>query len=209
VLVSGGGTNLQAIMNAVAAGQIPVEIACVISDKPGVFGLERARRAGIATREVPFAEFGTRAEFDNELARVLAAVAPDFIALAGYMRIIDSATVTRYAGQMLNIHPSLLPAYPGLHTYARALAAGEHWHGTTVHFVTPELDAGPGIVQYRVPVTAADTEQTLQEKVQRGEYRIYPRALQWLVTGRVRLVAGQVIKDGSPLQSPVIVEAVT
>jgi len=209
VLLSGSGTNLQAILNAVDAGQLDVDVACVISDQPDAFGLERARRAGIAAQNVPFKAFGTRAGFDRELAQVLAEVAPDCIALAGYMRIIDAATVTRYQGKMLNIHPSLLPAYPGLRTYARALAAGEQWHGTTVHFVTPELDAGPAILQYRVAIDAADTEQTLTEKVQLGEYQIYPRALQWLATGRVQLLAGQVVLDGSPLAAPLIVEAET
>lgn len=209
VLVSGSGSNLQAILDAVAAGDLGVEVCCVISDNPRAFGLERARNASIPAQAVPFKSFSVRAEFDRALAQVLAAVDPDYIALAGYMRIIDSDTVMRYQGRLLNIHPSLLPAYPGLHTYARALAAGERWHGTTVHFVIPELDAGPGILQYRVPVAATDTEQTLRTKVQEGEYQIYPRALQWLAEGRVTLVGGQALIEGAPLPTPIIMEAGT
>jgi len=207
VLVSGSGTNLQAMLEAVEQGTLDAEICAVVTDNPAAFGLERARRAGISAHAIPFNAFARRSDFDTELGQMLSTIAPDYIALAGYMRIMATTTVECYAGRMLNIHPSLLPAYPGLHTYTRALAAGERWHGTTVHFVIPELDAGPGIIQYRVPVLPDDTEQTLQKRVQSGEYQIYPRGLQWLVSGRIRLDHARPLLDGQPLSTPVIVEA--
>ena len=206
VMVSGSGTNLQAIIDAIAAGTVRATISAVISDVPDAFGLERAAGAGIATRVVNFRSFEDRSEFDAALERELDDLKPDLIVLAGYMRIIADRTVIRFAGRMLNVHPSLLPAYPGLHTYRRALEAGESSHGTTVHFVIPELDAGPAIVQYRVAVRPDETEQSLRERVQQGEYRIYPLAIGWIAEGRVRCKEGRVMMDDKPLQHPVIVD---
>jgi len=205
VLVSGSGTNLQAIMDAVAAGKLDVRIAAVISDNPEAFGLDRAREAGIPAIAIDFRACADRATYDRQLQRQLADIGPDLVVLAGYMRIIADATVEQYAGRMLNVHPSLLPAYPGLHTYRRALEAGETWHGTTVHFVIPELDAGPPLLQYRVHIRPNETEQSLRERVQRGEYLIYPRAIAWIAAGRARMVDGVVLMDGQPLTQPEVV----
>lgn len=205
-MVSGSGTNLQAIIDAIAAGVLNARLRAVVSDVPAAYGLERAKAAGIATRVVDYRSFAARSDFDAALEREIVALAPDIIVLAGYMRIIADATVNRFAGRMLNIHPSLLPAYPGLHTHRRVLEAGERRHGTTVHFVIPELDAGPAIVQYRIAIRHDDTEQTLRERVQQGEYLVYPQALGWLADGRVSWADGQVYMDGRPLPAPVIVD---
>ena len=146
VLVSGSGTNLQAILDATAEGRLDINIVGVISDRPEAFGLQRAVAADIPAIPVDFKSYETRTHYDKQLDRELASLAPDLVVLAGYMRILPAATVNQFRGRMLNIHPSLLPAYTGLDTYARVLEAGEEWHGTTVHFVTPELDSGPGIL---------------------------------------------------------------
>lgn len=206
VMISGGGTNLQAIINETLAGQVPIELCAVISDRPGVLGLERAERAGIPTRVVDYREFGERAAAERELATTLGDLAPEMIVLAGFMRILPTAIVEAHTGRMLNIHPSLLPKYRGLDTYRRAIAAGDRWHGTTVHFVIPELDAGPSIIQYRVAINADETETSLQARVQQGEYLIYPRAVGWLASGRLSLRGDEVWLDGLPLEEPVIVD---
>jgi phosphoribosylglycinamide formyltransferase-1 len=206
VMISGSGTNLQAIINATAAKKLPVELVAVVSDNPDAYGLQRATNAGIPTRVIDYTEFARRSEFDTELGHQLAAAKPDLIVLAGYMRIIADATVNDYSGRMINVHPSLLPAYPGLHTYRRVLEAGEQWHGTTVHYVTPELDAGPPLLQYRVKIAATDTEQSLRERVQQGEHLIYPLAIQWIAQGKVQWRDGQALCDGEALERPQLIE---
>jgi phosphoribosylglycinamide formyltransferase-1 len=206
VLISGSGTNLQAIIDAIATDNLPAELIAVLSDRPEAFGLQRAAAAGIRTIALNYKDFARREDYDQKLASELAALQPDLIVLAGYMRILPDATVNTYAGRMLNVHPSLLPAYPGLHTFARALAAGERHHGATVHFVIPELDAGPAIIQYRVSVRPDDTEATLRSRVQAGEYRIYPQAIRWIAEGRVDLQSNKVLLDGKPLPGPIIVD---
>jgi len=205
VLVSGSGTNLQAIINAIDNGTLPIELVGVVSDRPEAFGLQRARDAGIEAIAVDFRAAASRAEYNRRLDDELARLNPDLIVLAGYMRILPAKTVNDFRGRMLNIHPSLLPAYPGLDTYARALAAGEQWHGTTVHFVTPELDAGPGILQYRVKILADDTEQTLRDRVQKGEYLIYPQVINWIAEGRVKFENDCVMLDGQHLKNPSVI----
>ena len=207
VLVSGSGTNLQAIIDAVRAGELPVQIAAVLSDNPDAFGLDRARECGIPAIAIDFHGCTDRATYDRQLRRQLADLNPDLVVLAGYMRILDATTVNDFAGRMLNVHPSLLPAYPGLHTYRRALEAGEELHGTTVHFVIPELDAGPPVVQYRVKVQPDDTEQSLRDRVQTGEYVIYPLAIGWIATGRLAFADGAPLLDGEPLTQPRIIDA--
>jgi phosphoribosylglycinamide formyltransferase-1 len=147
-----------------------------------------------------------RATNDAALADLLARYAPDIVVLAGFMRICTGDFVERYAGRLLNIHPSLLPAYPGLDTHRRVLEAGERWHGATVHLVTAELDAGPAIVQYRLAVAAGDTPETLSARVHVGEHIILPKAVQWLASGRLSLADGSVMLDGQRLSQPVIVE---
>lgn len=206
VLVSGGGTNLQAIIDQQACGALDISLTGVISDRPGVRALERAEAAGIPALTVDHAAFADRAGFDAELLATLERLRPEIVVLAGFMRILPGATVQRWQGRMLNVHPSLLPSYPGLHTYRRALAAGEAWHGSTVHFVTPELDAGPAIIRYRVRVLPGDTEQSLAQRVQRGEYLVYPRAIRWLASGQLALRDGRAWLDGQPLADPVTVD---
>ncbi|MAF83484.1 MAG: phosphoribosylglycinamide formyltransferase [Chromatiales bacterium] len=204
ILISGSGTNLQAIINEVRSGELEINLCAVISDRPGIQGLERAEQAGIPTRVVDYQKFEQRADADTALGRELESTAPDLVILAGFMRILPAEIVTRYRGHMLNIHPSLLPKYRGLHTYRRAIEAGDSHHGSTVHFVTAELDAGPAIVQYRVPINANETEASLAARVQQGEYLIYPRAICWFAEGRLRLYDGDVWLDNHRQTQPAI-----
>jgi phosphoribosylglycinamide formyltransferase-1 len=209
VLVSGEGSNLQALIDAASAGKLGANIVLVVSNRGAARALERARSAGIAAAHVPAARGISREAYDETLATALAAHAPDLIVLAGFMRILSPGFIERFAGRMLNIHPSLLPSYPGLDTHRRVLEAGERWHGATVHFVTAELDAGPAILQYRIPVHRNDTVDTLAQRVHVGEHLILPRAVEWFATGRLRLDLGSVMLDGRPLPQPVIVEGAT
>ncbi len=204
ILVSGGGTNLQAIINETRAGQLAIHLCAVISDRPGVLSLDRAEKAGVPTHVVDYRQYPQRADADQALSGKLEALAPDLVVLAGFMRILPDELVRQYHGRMLNVHPSLLPKYRGLHTYRRAIEAGDTHHGSTVHFVTPELDAGPPIIQYRVPIHANETEASLAARVQQGEYLIYPRAIRWFADGRLRLNDGEVWLDGLPLAEPVV-----
>jgi phosphoribosylglycinamide formyltransferase-1 len=209
VLVSGSGSNLQAIMDRAREGTLSSDVVAVISDRPGVHALDRARRAGIPDVTVDYQAAGNREAFGRALDDELAAFAPDLVVLAGFMRILPGQLVDRYRGRMLNVHPSLLPKYPGLDTYRRALAAGDPWHGSTVHFVIPELDAGPAIIQYRVRVRPGDTVRSLRERVQRGEHLIYPLAIQWLAEGRVAWRDGQAWRDGVAGAAPHLVDEAT
>ena len=179
VLISGRGSNMVAIAQACATGRINASIAQVISDQSAAAGIEVARNLGLATKIVARAAFTDAAAFEEELARALDEHAPELIVFAGFMRILSPAFVTRYAGRMLNIHPSLLPQYRGLHTHRRVLAAGDAEHGASVHFVTPELDAGPIVLQSVVAVRAGDTEKTLAARVLASEHIIYPEG-DWL-----------------------------
>jgi phosphoribosylglycinamide formyltransferase-1 len=206
VLVSGNGSNLQAIIDGARAGELAVDVVGVISDRPGAYALERARAAGIEAVTVDYRAAGDRETFGRRLAAELDRLAPAAVVLAGFMRILPAAVVDRFRGRMLNVHPSLLPLYPGLDTYRRALAAGDAWHGSTVHFVVPELDAGPAILQYRVRIGPGDTEASLRQRVQRGEYLIYPRAIGWLAAGRLEQRDGKAWLDGQVLETPRIVE---
>lgn len=202
VLVSGSGSNLQAIIDAIAAGSLDARIVGVISDRPGVRALERAAAAGIPAITVDYHAMADRDAFGTALLGELQGLDPQLVVLAGFMRILPAGLVESYRGRMLNVHPSLLPLYPGLHTYRRALEAGDAWHGTTVHFVTPELDAGPAIIQYRVRIRPADTEDSLRERVQRGEHHVYPLAIQWLASGRIAFRDGIVWREGRPATGP-------
>ena len=206
VLVSGSGTNLQAIIDHAASGSLGITLTGVISDRPGVLALERARKAGIPALTVDHAQAGNSTAFQQQLGGVLAELKPELIVLAGFMRILSAELVSAWAGRMLNVHPSLLPKYPGLHTYRRALEAGDSVHGSTVHFVIPELDAGPGILQYRVRIRPEESEDSLRARVQRGEYLIYPRAIAWFAAGRLALKDGNTWLDGERLSAPVVVE---
>ena len=181
ILISGRGSNMQAILEA----RLPVRIAAVISNKPDAGGLETARSHGIPTRVVNHLDHNGREAFDAALAATIDEYAPDLVVLAGFMRILTASFVSRYTGRLLNIHPSLLPAFTGLDTHARALAEGVKIHGCTVHFVTNELDKGPIIVQAAVPVLPDDTEDTLAARVLEQEHKIYPQAVRWFAEGRL------------------------
>lgn len=207
VLVSGRGRNLQAIIDANRRGDLPVAIRAVISNRGDAQGLARAERAGIPTRVLRPRGYPDRRSFDRALAERVAEYSPDLVALAGYMRILDSVFIQRFAGKLVNIHPSLLPKHRGLETHRRALAAGDARHGATVHIVTDEMDAGPGLLQGSVAVADDDTPESLGDRVMaRVETRIYPTALDWLATGRARCVAGRIELDGETLEVPAHVD---
>ncbi len=190
ILISGRGSNMEAILRAATAERWPAQIAAVISNKPGAGGLEVARAAGIATAVVDHRDYPDRAQFDQALAAEIDRFQPDLVVLAGFMRILTEGFVAHYAGRLINIHPSLLPSFPGLHTHRQAIDAGVKFHGATVHFVTAELDHGPIIAQAVVPVQDDDDEDTLAARVLEQEHRMYPRAVRDLLEGR------RVLKDG-------------
>ncbi len=185
ILISGRGSNMEAMFKA----RLPVVIAAVISNEPAAKGLATAQSQGIATAVIPHRAFADRAAFDAALAAEIDRYQPDFIVLAGFMRVLTENFVARYSGRMVNIHPSLLPSFPGLHTHQRVLDTGVRIHGCTVHFVTPGLDSGPIIIQAAVPVMADDTEERLATRVLEQEHRIYPQAVRWLCEERVKLGA--------------------
>lgn len=202
VLVSGGGTNLQALVDAARDGRLDLDIAAVASDNPEAFGLERARRAGIATACLPRRDFPDAASFDAALARTIEGYRPDLILLAGFMRILGAPFIERFEGRILNIHPSLLPRFPGLDTHRRAIDAAERRHGCTVHFVTEELDGGPCIAQARVPVLPDDTPERLAARVLEQEHRLYPWVAGLYASGRLRYRDGAAYLDGERLDTP-------
>jgi phosphoribosylglycinamide formyltransferase 1 len=198
VVISGKGGNMAAITRAAQSGEIPIDIVGVFADRQAP-GIEIARAAGLATQILPANEYKTREEFDAALAAALAASGAEFIALAGFMRILTPTFVERFTGRLLNIHPSLLPKHKGLHTHRRALEAGDTEHGASVHFVTPELDGGPVIAQARVPILADDTPDTLSARVHAVEHMLYPRVCGWVASGRAVLRDGSAWFDGVPL----------
>jgi phosphoribosylglycinamide formyltransferase-1 len=204
ILISGRGSNLQALLEA----KLPCRIAAVISNHANAEGLNIAKAHGIPVAVVEHRNYEGRESFDTALAQTIDAFDPDIVALAGFMRILSSGFVTRYHGRLINIHPSLLPAYGGLNTHARALHDGVKIHGCTVHFVTPDLDHGPIIIQAAVPVLHDDTEQTLAVRVLNVEHRIYPQAISWLCQSQIELSSqGRVIllhrkQSGFALVSP-------
>ncbi len=201
VLISGNGSNLQAIIDACKQKKINGTLRAVFSNKADAFGLERAREAGIAAHALSASQFASREAFDRELVQEIDAYAPDVVVLAGYMRILSPAFVAHYAGRLLNIHPSLLPKYPGLNTHRQVLEIGDAEHGTSVHFVTDELDGGPVILQAKVPVFEGDSEEDVTARVQAQEHAIYPLVVSWFVDGRLAMRDGTAWLDGSPLPS--------
>lgn len=205
VLISGRGSNLQALIQDMRSGA-PYEICALISDQPQAKGLDLARQAGIPTRVLTKAEYPQRLDYDRALMAILDELAPDLIVLAGFMRILSGPFVEHYQGQLINIHPSLLPRFKGLDTHARALAAGESHHGASVHFVTEDLDAGPVLFQIQVPVLTGDNADSLAARVLRGEHRIYPLAVRWLAEGRLSWQQGPVLLNGLPLAAPILLE---
>jgi phosphoribosylglycinamide formyltransferase 1 len=200
ILISGRGSNMEAIVEACASEHWPARVAAVISNKAEATGLRFAADRGIATASVNHRQFDTREAFDAELARTIDGFAPDLVVLAGFMRILTEGFVRQFEGRMLNIHPSLLPAFPGLHTHQRAIEAGCKLAGATVHFVTPELDHGPIVVQAAVPVLADDTPDSLSARVLKQEHAVYPRAVRWFVEGSLKVHGHQVVQTQGEAQ---------
>lgn len=192
ILISGRGSNMESLLDA----GLPGNCAAVISNRPEAAGLAAAASRGVATRAIDHRGFATREAFDADLAAEIERHAPDLVLLAGFMRILTDDFVRRFEGRLLNIHPSLLPLFPGVRTHAQALAAGVRLHGCSVHFVTPALDGGPIIAQAAVPVQADDDAETLGRRVLVEEHRVYPRVARWFLEGRLRLVGGRVCLEG-------------
>ncbi len=203
ILISGRGSNMQALLEA----GLPAKISAVISNEPLAPGLEIARRFGVKTEVVNHRELPNRQSFDLALGDALARYDPQLIVLAGFMRVLTEAFATRFAGKLINIHPSLLPAFPGIHTHRRALEEGVRIHGCTVHFVTPSVDSGPIIVQSALAVLPDDTEETLAARVLQEEHRVLPQAVRWFLDGHLRLQGNHVVIAGpcrypDPISSP-------
>ena len=193
ILISGRGTNMEAVVRACARDGWPARVAAVISNRPNAAGLAFAAANGIASSVVDHREFATREAFDTALARVIDGFEPDLIVLAGFMRVLTDGFVEHYAGRMMNIHPSLLPCFPGLKTHQQALDAGVRVHGASVHFVTPTLDHGPIVVQAAVPIMAGDDPAALALRVLAVEHIVYPRAVRWFVEGRLAIDGERVV----------------
>lgn len=203
ILISGSGSNLQAIIDAVAEKRIHAHISAVISNRPDALGLEKARSAGINTIVIDHTEFAERQQFDEALARQVTELNPDLIVLAGFMRILPEAFIAQYEGRILNIHPSLLPEFKGLHTHRRALEASHQQHGASVHFVSNELDSGPIVIQAKLAVLN-DDETSLAARVLKLEHIIYPLAIEWFTNGRLSLINNQVHFDKKPVEKSAI-----
>jgi phosphoribosylglycinamide formyltransferase 1 len=207
ILISGAGSNMMAIARACAAGQVAAEIGVVISDQAAAPGLQRAREAQIATKVIDAAEFRSdsgfdRAGFEDALEDAINDCHAELVVLAGFMRVLSAGFVARYAGRLVNIHPSLLPRYKGLDTHARVLASGDRTHGATVHYVTRELDGGPGVLQAEVPVLPSDDVASLSARVHEVEHIIYPQVIGWIAAGRLRWNGGAPTLDDVRLDKP-------
>ena len=203
ILISGRGSNMSAIAHACRSGSLAARVVLVVSDRADAAGLGRARELGLETATVPRTP-GDGARFERELAAALDTHRPEAIALAGFMRVLSAPFVERYLGRMLNIHPSLLPGYRGLHTHRRVLAAGDSVHGASVHFVTAELDSGPVVLQSKIAVAPGDTEAALAARVMATEHVIYPRVLGWLAARRLQWRDGAAWLDGRRLTAPIV-----
>ncbi|PIE43797.1 MAG: phosphoribosylglycinamide formyltransferase [Gammaproteobacteria bacterium] len=199
VLISGSGSNLQAIIDGVENGDIPANIAAVISNKADAFGLQRARNSGIDTKVISHTAFDSREAFDTQLASVVDSYSPDLVVLAGFMRILTKTFVNKYLGKMINIHPSLLPQFQGLDTHQRAIDAGSIEHGATVHFVTPELDGGPPILQAKVLVSENETARSLASKVLEKEHVIFPKVVAWMAQEKLKIIDNRVFFENKPI----------
>ena len=199
IIISGRGSNMQAFIDACARGDLDASVSIVISNNPDAAGLQRAEDAGIPAHCIDHRDYDSREAFDQALIDCLGDYRVDLVILAGFMRILTPVFIETFAGKLLNIHPSLLPRYPGLNTHQRALDAGDQEAGVTVHFVTPELDGGPPVLQAKVPVLPDDTADTLAQRVMVEEHVIYPLAARWYLQGRLRLDGGTATLDGTPL----------
>ncbi|MDR3438451.1 phosphoribosylglycinamide formyltransferase [Telmatospirillum sp.] len=205
VLISGRGSNLQALLDACGEGGFPAEIVLVLSNRPDAAGLDRARRAGVPTRILDHKVFASREAFDEAMDGLLRTASADLVCLAGFMRLLTPGFVQAWQDRLINIHPSLLPSFKGLHTHRQALDAGVTIHGCTVHFVTADLDAGPILVQAAVPVHPDDDEDSLAARVLEAEHRIYPLALRWLGEGRISTENNRVrVSNGTAAIYPLI-----
>jgi phosphoribosylglycinamide formyltransferase 1 len=202
VLISGSGSNLQAILDCIASGELNAQVCGVLSNKVEAYGLSRAANYNIPVAVISHRDFADREAFDAAMMKQIDEWAPDVIVLAGFMRILTPGFVTHYEGRLLNIHPSLLPKYKGLHTHKRALEAGDTEHGCSVHFVTPELDGGPVIAQAVVPVLAGDSEARLTERVHKSEHRLYPQVLVWMANGELEWRDNAPAWQGETLAAP-------
>lgn len=199
VLLSGRGSNFQSLLNASLTGELSGSIDLVVSNRPQAGGLAIANNANIDTALIDHQAYATRDAFDADLAGVIDSVIPDLIVLAGFMRILTQSFVSQFAGRLLNIHPSLLPLYPGLNTHQRALDNGDTHAGATVHYVTGELDGGPSVIQAKVPIESGDTKDRLADRILQVEHQIYPQAVNWHLSGRLALRNGVLYKDSVPL----------
>lgn len=206
VLISGNGSNLQAIIDHQKQHSSLYEIVLVISNRPNAFGLQRAEQANIATQVIDHKNFTSREAFDAQLQALLDSHQTDLVVLAGFMRILSERFTQHYLGRMLNIHPSLLPKFQGLNTHQRALEAKESEHGLSVHFVTAELDGGPVVVQSKIDIQPNDTVETLQQRIHKLEHQAYPKVIEWFAQGRLSFENEQVIWEQSPLTSPILLD---
>jgi phosphoribosylglycinamide formyltransferase-1 len=204
ILISGRGSNMATIARECQQHRIAATVSVVISDRPGVAGITTARDMGIETHVVSRNSAVNRDAFEHSLAEAMDTHTPDLVVLAGFMRVLSAPFVQRYAGRMINIHPSLLPKYTGLHTHQRVLDAGDAEHGASVHYVTPELDGGPVILQSRVPVKTGDTESSVAARVMATEHVIYPRVIGWIADGRLKWNQGHPMLDGKLLAQPIV-----
>ena len=204
ILISGSGSNLQSFIDRAAAGDSHLDLSVVFSNRPDAYGLVRAEKAGIATACLKHGDYSGREQFDRAVASTLDEQQPELLILAGFMRILSPWFVDHYTGRVLNIHPALLPAYPGLDTHQRILDADESWHGSTVHFVTEELDGGPRILQGKLAVDANETADELSARVQAIEHQIYPEAANWFGQGRLKFSNNLAFLDGKRLDEPVV-----
>jgi phosphoribosylglycinamide formyltransferase-1 len=205
ILVSGGGSNLQSLIDGCASGEINATVSAVISNNPDAGGLERAANAGIPNLAIDHTAFDSREAFDQALSELIDSFSPDLVILAGFMRILTAQFVDHYLGRIMNIHPSLLPAYPGLHTHRRAIEAGEKKAGATVHFVTPELDGGPSIIQAQVEIEPDDNEGSLATRVLSFEHKIYPQAVKWFCDNRLIMNNNHVLLDNKAISESGII----
>ncbi len=196
-LISGRGSNLQSIIDEMHAGRLPIELRAVVSNNPDAHGLVRAQAADITTCILDHRQFSSRVHYDQALMAAIDEHNPELVVLAGFMRILGRVFVKHYADRLINIHPSLLPEFPGLETHARALQNGAREHGASVHFVTPEVDAGPIIIQATVPVYEDDSPEVLAARVSREEHRLYPQAIRWFAEGRLEIRDNRVLLDGT------------
>jgi len=200
VLISGGGSNLQAFIDQIQTNELPLDISLVISNNADAYGLERAKKAGIESCVVNHRNYESRDHFDAALIEKIDASQPDIVILAGFMRILTEDFVNHYENRLVNIHPSLLPKYPGTNTHQRAIDAKDQWHGASIHFVVPEVDAGPIILQGRLPIKSDDTSESLQQRIHKIEHQLYPLALKWFAEGRLSISLDKVLLDNETSQ---------